>query len=334
MIVRRLICIDTVRPNSYSILQPSLRFSQQDPVRQLAVPCISRFSTSSPFSHKVHIAISTEQHFEDAGQRSLFLESTVTGAGFLGPPLATLFSFRQYNADYCDGVYRHMPRLPCFCKFAECGGTVVDSRTFDRHKRNDLSKHVRDAIATATMACKSQDDAIAEHLSSLSLSCNHPTNSTAPLHQFTTSSSRFYGKSTQQKLVEKLLRQLRDIETLLEDLIISVDVKLGGIGIGTPGAANDIFPLLSSISMARTIRTQLLGITSRTASVQEAKSSLLVRLEEVVTKLEAANHFWNTQAKNLPLREELPSDTTFSTGKSRFEIKTKRSLLTSSSRAT
>ena len=211
-----------------------------------------------------------------------------------------------------------MPRLPCFCKFAECGGAVVDSRTFDRHKRNDLSKHVQNAIAAATTACKSQDDAIAEHLASLSLSRDHPINSnSAPLHQSTTSNSQFSGKSTEQKLVEKPLCQLRDIETLLEDLIASVDGNLGGIG--TPDAAKDAFPLLSAISTARTLQSQLSGITSRAASVQETKQSLLARLGEVVTKLEAAKHSWNVQAKGLPPREEYPSDTTFGTSKSRFE---------------
>ena len=182
-----------------------------------------------------------------------------------------------------------MPRLPCFCKYAECGSAVVDSRTFDRHKRNDLSKHVQDAIAATTTACKSQDDAIAEHLASLSLSgdCPISSNSTTPLHQSTTSSSQFSGKPTEQKLVEKPLCQLRDIETLLEDLTASVHGNLGGIG--TPGAAKDAFPLLPVISTARTLRNQLSGMTSRAVSVQETKQSLLARLGEVVTKLEAAD---------------------------------------------
>jgi len=102
---------------------------------------------------------------------------------------------------------------------------------------------------------------------------------------------------------------------LLEELIASVHGKL--VGIGAPGAANDKFPLLSAISTARTLRTQLSSITSRAASIQEAKSSLLVRLGEIVTTLEAANHSWNTWAKDLPLREKFPSDTTFGTGESK-----------------
>jgi hypothetical protein len=119
---------------------------------------------------------------------------------------------------------------------------------------NDLSKHVQDAIAAATTACNSQDDAFTEHLASLSLSDDRPinSNSTAPLNQSMTSSSQFSGKSTKQKFVEKLLYQLRDIEKLLEDLIASIHGKLGGIGI--PGAANDTFPLLSAIS-ARTLQS-------------------------------------------------------------------------------
>ena len=151
-----------------------------------------------------------------------------------------------------------MPRLQCFCKFAECGGAVVDSKTFDRHKRHDLSKHLQDAIATANMACKSQNDDIVGHLASLSLS--RPTSPAPTLSQPTTPSLRFSGKSTGQKLVDKSLCQLRDIETLLEDLIASVHEKLGRIGI--PLAPNDAFPLLFAMSTARTIRTQLSGITS------------------------------------------------------------------------
>jgi hypothetical protein len=81
--------------------------------------------------------------------------------------------------------------------------------------------------------------------------------------------------------------------------------------------------MLSAISTARTLRNRLSGIKSRAASVQETKQPLLVRLGEAVTKLEAAKHSWNVLAKDLPLREEYTPDTTFSTGKSRFEIKTK-----------
>jgi hypothetical protein len=192
---------------------------------------------------------------------------------------------------------------------------MVDSKTFDRHKRLDSSKRVRDAIATATTVCKSQDDAIVVHLASLSLSRNPSTNSTTHLHQHTTAktSSQSSGKSTEQKLVEELLYQLRDIETLLEDLIITVDGKLNSMG--NPGAANDAFPLLSSISTARTIQTKLSGVNSRAASVQEAKSSLLVRLGKVVTKLEAAKHSWNAQVEGLPIQGDFPSETIFSTGK-------------------
>ena len=137
-----------------------------------------------------------------------------------------------------------IPRLPCFCKFAECDGAVVDSRTFDRHKRNDLSKYVQDTIAAATTACKSQDNAIAEHLTSLSLSYDRliNSNSTAPLHQSTTSTS---GKRTEQKLIEKTLCQLCDIETLLEDLIASVYGNLDGIG--TPSGVVQ-FPLVWHLS--------------------------------------------------------------------------------------
>ena len=91
----------------------------------------------------------------------------------------------------------------------------------------------------------------------------------------------------------------------------------------TPSAANDAFPLLSAISTACTLRAQLTGITSRAASVQETKQALLACLGEVVTKLEAAKGSWGVVAKDLPLREEYPSDATFRTGESRFAIQTK-----------
>jgi hypothetical protein len=236
-------------------------------------------------------------------------------------------SFRQYNADYHDGVnfpitqlasFLHisMPRVPCFCEFAQCGGSVVDSKTFNRHKRHDSYKRVQNAIATATTVCKSQDDAITAHLASLSLSHDPSINSTMHFHQPTAAntSSRSSGKSTEQKLVEELLYQLRDIEMLLEDLIITVDGELNSMG--NPGAANDTFPLLSSISTARTIQAQLSGINSRAAPVQEAKSSLLVRLGKVVTRLEDAKGSWNAQVEDLSAQGDFPSETIFSTGKS------------------
>jgi hypothetical protein len=214
-----------------------------------------------------------------------------------------------------------MPRVPCFCEFAQCGGAVVDSKTFDRHKRHDSSKRVRDAIATATTVCKSQDDAIAAHLASLSLSRDLSINSTMHFHRPTAAntSSRSSGKSTEQKLIEELLYQLRDIEMLIEDLIITVDGELNSMG--NPGTANDTFPLLPSISTARTIQAQLSGINSRAASVQEAKSSLLVRLGKVVTKLEDAKGSWNAQVEDLSIQGDFPSETIFSTGKSMAWIK-------------
>lgn len=179
-----------------------------------------------------------------------------------------------------------------------------------------MSKRVRDAIATTTTVCKSQDDAIVAHLASLSLSGDPSTHSTTNFHQSTTvnSSPRSSGTSTGQKLVEESLYQLRDIETLLENLIIAVDGKLNSMG--NPGAANDKFPLLSSISTARTIQSQLSAVNSRAASVQEAKSSLLARLGKVVTKLEAAKHSWNARLKGLLIQGDCPSETIFSTGKS------------------
>ena len=185
------------------------------------------------------------------------LDDLVSFLVFLFQPMLT---FRRYNADDRDGVYSLQHNLPAFDPYASTSlflqVAVVDSRTFDQHKRNDLSKHVHDAITATTTACKSQDDAIAEHL--VSGDCPINSNSTTPLHQSTTSSSQFSGKPTKQKLVEKPLCQLRDIETLLEDLTASVHGNLGGIG--TPGTANDAFPLLPAISTARTLQNQRLGL--------------------------------------------------------------------------
>lgn len=47
----------------------------------------------------------------------------------------------------------------------------------------------------------------------------------------------------------------------------------------------------------------------------------MLRLEELVTKLKAANHSWDTQAKALPFQEGVLSDTAFSTGRLRFGLK-------------
>ncbi len=208
-------------------------------------------------------------------------------------------SFRQYNADYRDGVnfpitqlasFLHisMPRVPCFCKFAQCGGSMVDSKTFNQHKHHDSSKHVQNAITTATTVCKSQDDAITAHLASLSLSRDPSINSTMHFHQPTAAntSSQSSGKSTEQKQVEELLYQLRDIEMLLEDLIIMVNGELNSMG--NPHAV----------------------------PVQEVKSSLLVRLGKLVTRLEDAKGSWNAQVEDLSTQGDFPSETIFSTGKS------------------
>jgi hypothetical protein len=129
---------------------------------------------------------------------------------------------------------------------------------FDQHKRHDLSKRVRDTLTSATAACKNQDNAIAAHLASLSLSSDHSKSANPPTGS--TTNPRFLGKSTEQKQVEEFLYQLCDIESSLDDLITFVDDNLSQIG--NPGAADDVFPLLSSMLTARTIQNQLSGIAS------------------------------------------------------------------------
>jgi hypothetical protein len=208
-----------------------------------------------------------------------------------------------------------MPRVPCFCNFAQCGGATIDSQTFDRHKRHDLSKRVRDTISIAANACKNQDDAITAHFASLSLSSGDSTNSSARSTTINTSLS-MSGKSSEQKRVEESLYQLRDIETSLDDLISLVDENLSRVG--HPRAANDVFPLLSQVSTARRIQSQLSGIASRAAPVRETKSSLLARLGEVVTRLDSAKRSWRMRAEGLAVPTDFSSDATFSTGKPWF----------------
>ena len=198
---------------------------------------------------------------------------------------------------------------------------MVDLQTSERHKRHDSSKRVRDALAMANTACKNQDDDIASHFASLSLFPDRPTNPGAS-HRSTPVKTGS-GKSTEQRRVEEILYRLRDIEISLDDLVNSVDGKLGRVG--SPGTTDEIFPLLSSISTGRTIRSQLSQITSRAASVQETKSSLLMRLGEVVSKLEHAKHSWNKHAEGLPSEKNF--ETIFSSGKPRLQIKTSLCLI-------
>ena len=202
-----------------------------------------------------------------------------------------------------------MPQIQCFCDFAQCGGAMVDLQTFQRHKRHDSSKSVRDALAKATLTCNNQDDHISTYLESLSLSPDNPS-----VRSHRPPPVKSSGKPTERKRIEELLYQLRDIETSLDTLANSVNGKLGCVGY--PRTANDVFPLLSSISTARTVQTQLSHITSRAASVQETKSSLLVRLGQVVTKLKDAKCAWNKHAEGLPSQKDF--ETTFSAGKSSF----------------
>lgn len=189
---------------------------------------------------------------------------------------------------------------------------MIDSQTFDRHKRHDLSKRIQDSFSVTTDACKNQDDVITAHFASLSLSSGHSTNPSASSTTINTCIS-MSGKSTEQKRVEESLYQLRDIEISLDDLISSVDTNLSRMG--HPRAANDVFPLLSSTSTARRIQAQLSGITSRAAPVRETKSSLLVRLGEVVTRLDSEQRLWRRRAEGLPVPTDFSSNTTFNTGK-------------------
>ncbi len=207
-----------------------------------------------------------------------------------------------------------MPRVPCFCNFAQCGGAMIDSQTFDRHKRHDLSKRVRDSFSVATDVCKDQDDVITTYFASVSLSSGHSTNPSATRSSTAINTCfSMSGKSTEQKRVEESLYQLRDIKTSLNDLISSVDTNLSRMG--HPRAANDVFPLLSSTSTARRIQAQLTGIASRAAPVRETKSSLLVQLGEVVTRLDSERRSWRRRAEGLPVPTDFLSETTFNTGK-------------------
>jgi len=80
----------------------------------------------------------------------------------------------------------------------------------------------------ATTACKSQDDAIAIHLASLSIS-DHLNDPIVMQSVTANTSSRHFGKSAEQKQVAELLYQLCNIETSLDNLITFVDGKLGSI---------------------------------------------------------------------------------------------------------
>ena len=201
------------------------------------------------------------------------------------------------------GQFLSMPQIPCFCDFAQCGGATVDSQTFDWNKRHDTSMCAWDTVAAATAACQGQDNAIAAHLASLSLSSNH---STTPSLRCTIINSNilFSGKSTGQKQVDEFLYQLHDIEASLDDLIASVSGQLDRIGY--PKFASDLFPLESSISTARTIQIQLSDIFSCSVSVQEVKSPLLVHLGDIFKWLEAAKHSWRRRAEPFWLHQTFP----------------------------
>jgi hypothetical protein len=125
------------------------------------------------------------------------------------------------------------------------------------------------------------------------------------------------GKSSAQKVVAQLLYQLRDIESSLDSLIIWTDEQLSKLG--KPKPFKDMFPLLCSISKARTIQAQLTSINSRAASVQETKASLFARSSELITKVEDAQRLWNKHTEELPIQRDSPVDSAFSTGKSIFQ---------------
>ena len=199
-----------------------------------------------------------------------------------------------------------MPRAQCFCDYAGCGGATVDLQTWNRHKRHDASKRVHSALAAATAACKAQDDYIASQVVSL------PPSDSPSAPNASAANTRPSFKSSEQKLVAHLLCQLCDIETSLDSLISSTDEQL--INIGKPDSSEDVFPMATAISAAHTIQAQLSAIASRAPSVLEAKSSLVTRSVEFITKLDDAKGLWVKHAAEIPIRQE-SVDPIFHTGK-------------------
>lgn len=196
--------------------------------------------------------------------------------------------------------------MKCFCDSAGCAGREVSSRVFDAHSRVDRAAQARKHLESSERILKNQDEDISKYLSAMTLSdkvsgtSQHPggrfwSTSSTDLESTERSSPHCRGGVSRHELTDRNLSLLRDIEKSLDKLQADAKQQLPTVGI--PSTRDISFPLKPLIVAVLDIQNQLIGIKQRIASVEEAKSSVSSKAQDLLVILQHSQSQWMDKAK-------------------------------------
>ena len=210
----------------------------------------------------------------------------------------------------------------CFCDLSGCVGREVSKRVFDAHSRLDRAAQARKHLEASERVLKDQDEAISACLSAMTLSDKVSgtlpnsggrfwSNSSANEGSTEKISPRYEGVS-RRELADRNLHLLRDIEKSLDKLQADAKHQLAIVGI--PLRRDTIFPLKSVIVAVLDIQNRLVGIKQRIASVDEAKSSISSKAQNLLAILQDSQSQWIEKAKQCSEEPVSKSSVEFNAG--------------------
>jgi hypothetical protein len=217
-----------------------------------------------------------------------------------------------------------MPQmLKCFCSSTGCAGREVSKRVLDAHSRLDRAAQARECQESSKRILKNQDEDLSIYLSAMTLSdkvsgtFRHPggrfwSTSSADMESTEGSTPHCHGGVSRHELTDRNLRLLRDIEKSLDKL--QADAKHQLTTVGIPFTRDTPFPLKPLIVAVLDIQSQLVGIKQRIASVEEAKSSISSKAQDLLVILQHSQRRWMDKAKQYSEEPVSKSDVDFNAG--------------------
>ena len=217
-----------------------------------------------------------------------------------------------------------MPQmLKCFCDTTGCAGREVSKRVFDAHSRLDRAAQVREHQTSSERILKNHDEDLSIYLSTMTLSdkvsgtFERPggrlwSTSSADMESTERSSPHGHGGVSRHELTDRNLRLLRDIEKTLDKIQADANHQLATLGI--PLTRKTSFPLKPLIVGVLDIQNQLIGIKQRIASVEEAKSSLSSKAQDLLAILQHSQSQWMDRAEQCSETPVSKSNADFNAG--------------------
>jgi hypothetical protein len=199
-----------------------------------------------------------------------------------------------------------MPQLlKCFCDSTGCAGREVSKRVFDAHSRVDRAAQARKHLESSERILKNQDEDISKYLSAMTLSDKVSgtfqlpggrfwSKSSTDMESTERSSPHCGGGVSRHELTDRNLRLLRDMEKSLDELHTNAKHQLAT---GIPFKRDTSFPLKPLIVAVLDIQNQLIGIKQRIPSVEEAKSSISSKAQDLLVILQHSQSQWMDKAK-------------------------------------